>query len=362
MWKSTSLASVSQYRTKRIDGSFSADAAGLAQAPHDLAAARPVGADPGRRDQAEVLAQDLGHAAEAALRVLARQTVLEGGERLLVLALPHQREGEQAVAGRVIGALLGGAGVGVGGQGQRGVAGQAIEPLAGEAAQVGALREQVDDRAVGARRPRRVALCLERLAERDQRHHVAGRLGPPRRGRRDRLVDLLAAHQPHHVAELAGVRVDAGLRDLLRLTDARLEVGRALGAGLLGVPAVRDGVGGRRGLRSRHRRRGGPRGGSRTRVVGAAVQIGLPAGLSAGRGPGRGCGPGLRLDPLLLFLRCGARILLRAGQPWPATGPLSSCRRLIAELLAELALVELVLALLLLAGLVARAESGAMRR
>src|SRR5207253_135414 len=87
----------------------------------------------------------------------------------------EQGEGQQAVARRMVRALRLGLLVGVDGQLQAALVAtraQALQPLAGEAAQVRPPGEEVDERAVGARRRSPQPRRLPGLAQRDQPEHV----------------------------------------------------------------------------------------------------------------------------------------------------------------------------------------------
>ncbi|MBN9166447.1 MAG: hypothetical protein J0I07_36270, partial [Myxococcales bacterium] len=96
-----------------------------------------------------------------------------------MLALLEERERVEAVAGGMIGALLGRLAVGIDGERERARVGEALETLTREAARVGAEREQLEDRSVGTRGGLEIALRLEDLAERDEREDVAGLVGMP---------------------------------------------------------------------------------------------------------------------------------------------------------------------------------------
>ena len=187
----------------------------------------------------------------------------------------------------MIGPLLDRLAVAVDGQRQRVGAAQALEALAREAAQVGAAREQIDDRAVGARRQRRSRRRLDRLAERDQRQHVArlrararpapapaprpcaGRApaapSPRRSGRR-------RARSPRAARRLGAA--DAGLLSARRRASRR----RRDGGASAGRPAARSSCGGGAG---------GAPGGARAPARAAARR--RAAGAAAG-GAAERCG------------------------------------------------------------------------
>ena len=152
MWKSTSLASVSQLRTKRSDGVVVERGRRRAQAAaRSRRAALGLGAHPGGGEQAEVLAQDALDAAEAAVGVALLDARARAPRRPRAgWPAREQREARAGGGSRVIGALLDGLAVGVDRERQRRAPPQPLEALAGEAAQVGARREEIDDRAVGA--------------------------------------------------------------------------------------------------------------------------------------------------------------------------------------------------------------------
>ncbi len=196
MWKSTSFASVSQYKMKRVDGDVASVRPRFASAA--TISARLVGLrrDVRRADHPGVVAE---HAHPAGVAVVAIRLIdrhEDRGERVARPAGAHQRIGEQAMAGHVIGAVGDRAAIGVDDQvGRRGpglrARREAREPLAGEPPHVGAAGEQIDDRAVDPRGGRRAAAGLERIAEPDQREHVAGLLGVPVPRARHRFRDVM---------------------------------------------------------------------------------------------------------------------------------------------------------------------------
>ena len=114
------------------------------------------------------------------------------------------------MAGHVVRALLDRTAIRIDRQRPRGGA-DPLEPLAGEPAEVGAAREQIDQRAIHARRVREVLLGLERLAHADQREHVAGIFRVPLLRDLERLVGVAAPHRT----------IDLGERSPQRLRRAR---------------------------------------------------------------------------------------------------------------------------------------------
>ena len=175
MWKSTSLASVSQLRTKRIEGPSSAVPPARAEPRADLAGARRLGGGsrpprpaPGPRAGCGRRRGSAPRGSAARRRRRSPSNASRGWPAL------SSAKAEQAVARRVIGPLLDRLAVAVDRQRQRGARPRsALEPLAGEPAHVGAAGEEIDDRAVGAGRVGARRRAPRALAERDQREHVA---------------------------------------------------------------------------------------------------------------------------------------------------------------------------------------------
>jgi len=168
---------------------------------HHGVAVAPVG-EVRRSDHAGVLAEHALGAAEPARGVRLIDAREDRVERARVVRGAFERVGEQAVTGDMIGPVCHGLAIGV----DHEVAGgaKALKPLTGEPAEVGAGREQIDDRAVTSRRGAEVPLGFERFAERDQGEHVAGRLVMPLLRDPQGLVGVPAAERLHHVGELAG--------------------------------------------------------------------------------------------------------------------------------------------------------------
>jgi hypothetical protein len=106
----------------------------------------PVGllVQPRRRDEPEILAQDLIDAGEATLRIAALRPFGDHVERLGDAVLPHQREREQSMARRMIRPLRARLLVGVDGQRQA-IFPEALETFAGEASQIGAAGKEIHD-------------------------------------------------------------------------------------------------------------------------------------------------------------------------------------------------------------------------
>src|SRR5262249_16103095 len=133
---------------------------------------------------------------------------------LLIMPLPEVGHGEEAMAGRVIGALLPGLLVGVDGEVERRIAVyaavQALEAFACKAAHVSARREEVNERSIAPRCSFHLGSSLERLTERDERHGVAGRLRVPCPRQLHGVSALACVECRHHVPEPAGIRLTLG--------------------------------------------------------------------------------------------------------------------------------------------------------
>ncbi|MGC4117361.1 MAG: hypothetical protein QM765_22935 [Myxococcales bacterium] len=216
-----------------------------------------------------ILGEDPLDAGEAAARVLLLERRRCRHERALELTLLEQRERQEPVAGRVIRPLLHRLGEAVDGEVEPGVALQVLEPLAREAAQVGASGEQVDDGAVGPSGAIDVAGRLADLAQGDERHDVTQVLLPPTEGLVEGGLGVLLGEQVHHLLELPGVRIGALLGPALdeafciRRGDRKAPDERV--ARLFRRPGLRPSGGrgsrrgGRRGLgHGRRRRSAGP--------------------------------------------------------------------------------------------------------
>ncbi len=253
MWKSTSLASVSQLRMKRTEGPVSGvppararrsriSAARAGSACVQAAAARPRSSLRIRSTPRNLPAGYFCAAPKAiASNAVARMAGLE------------QRESQQVMAGRVIGPLLDRFAIAVDRQRQRMRSLDLLEALAREPAHVGATGEEVDDRSVGAGGVGRVAERLVALAERHQRQHVARIALSPGEGARQRFVRVAALNEVANLLERAG--------DGRRLRDS--SSGDAQGAA-----GSHDAAGVRGAHRPRHRR-----GRADARSVGAGAGI-----------------------------------------------------------------------------------------
>jgi hypothetical protein len=212
-----------------------ADAAGGGQALLDGGALAGLAGDPGGGDQAEVLAQDALAAGEAAAGVALGEADLEGGKGVLELAGADQRRRQQAVAAQVIGAIGDRAPVGVDGDRAAGAA-DALEALAGEAAQVGAAREEIDDRAVGAGGERAIAAGLVHVQPDAQ---ADGGDGTHHRGPDDPRLAGLGDEIPREECSLRRM-CSVGRTHGPEHAPSRLTVRACRGAGVAHVSAVAD--------------------------------------------------------------------------------------------------------------------------
>ena len=199
------MASVSQVRTKRREGSLSIRAPWLARRSSTSSRRGRFVAQPGRREQAEVFPQDPVRAGETPSRIFLLDARFERLEGFLEAAGAQQGPGEEAVARGVVRPVQDGFLVGVDRQPEPRLA-QPFETLAGQPPQVDAAREEVDERAVGPRRRCRLPRRLPRLAQRQQGQHVARRLGAPGLGQGAGLRDPSRGQVLHHLGETPGVR------------------------------------------------------------------------------------------------------------------------------------------------------------
>ena len=149
-------------------------AAGLLQPLADVSGPGRLGARPGGGHQSQILGEDPAGPGEAALGITASGAGRQDIEGLGRAAGLDQREGQQAVAGGMIGPLGDRLTVAVDGQRQGSRAAHPFQPVAGEPAQVGPTREQIDQRAVGAGGQGQITHRLGGLAQRHQGQHVPG--------------------------------------------------------------------------------------------------------------------------------------------------------------------------------------------
>ena len=237
MWKSTSFASVSQTRTKRSEGLFSSVPTASWRRCLISVVRVPAVRGPRRGDEADVLLQDAIDTAEPTRRIRARGALLHRLEGVLVLPLREERVRVEAMARGVVGALFGRLRVRVDRERERLRARQAFEPLAGEAARVGAEREELEDRAVRACRLIEIATRFEDLAQRDERENVARLIGVPLVGLVEGAVLVAARQIVHHGLEAAFVGVR--LREVRHVRVGRVRRRRIAAADE--VDALREG-------------------------------------------------------------------------------------------------------------------------
>ena len=143
MWKSTSFESDSQLRTKRSDG----PPRSIAFAARTRARISPFRSGSlfihAAAMSLEVFAQDAIDAAEAPFRIALRERRDGDVERSGVVLFPDARECREAVARGVVRPVASRLVEQVDREYERAVGREVLEPLAGESAEIGARREEI---------------------------------------------------------------------------------------------------------------------------------------------------------------------------------------------------------------------------